>query len=294
MNVRPREERTLAGVLLMGLAVVFFTGIDTSAKWLSIAGFPVFQIVLVRYLGHLIISTALYLPQEGPGAFRSNAPARQLMRSTVLFLGTVCNFAALKYLPITLTITISFAGPILITLLAIPLLGETVGLRRIIAVCVGFIGVAIVVQPWGTAFHPAIFFSLATLVFASMYFITTRMLAGIESVSTQQIWASGVATIALLPFAIPVWVWPETATAWFVLCMIGLFGALGHISTTIAHRWADASTLAPMIYTQIFWVTLSGVIFFNTWPTVWTLAGGAVIVASGVYIWQRERLATSD
>src|SRR5210317_1661266 len=125
----------------MALAVLFFTCIDTSAKWLTIAGFPVFQIVFARYAGHLIYALALYLPQEGISIFKSNSPGKQFLRSSFLLSATALNFQALKYLPITLTTTIMFAGPIVITLLAIPLLSEKVGIRRVLAVCTGFLGV---------------------------------------------------------------------------------------------------------------------------------------------------------
>ena len=272
----------------MALAVVFFTCIDTSAKWLTIAGFPVFQIVFARYAGHLIYTLALYLPQEGVSIFKSNSPGKQFLRSSFLLIGTFLNFQALKYLPITVTTTIMFASPIVITLLAAPLLNEKVGIRRVLAVCTGFLGVLVVIQPWGTAFHPAMFFSLATLVLASLYFIMTRMLAGIESNATQQAWSSALATFTLSPFALHVWVWPETSGQWIVLCAIGCFGALGHIAVTTAHRWADASILAPLIYSQVFWAALVGILIFDTYPTVWTIGGGAIIVSSGLYLWQRE------
>jgi drug/metabolite transporter (DMT)-like permease len=288
MVVRPREEKTGAGILMMLLAVLFFTGIDTSAKWLTIAGIPVLQIVFIRYAGHFIYANLIYLPREGWTAYHSNAPAKQFLRSIFLFGGTVLNFYALKFLPITVTTTISFAGPILVTLLAIPILGETVGIRRIIAVCTGFVGVLIVIQPWGAEFHPAMFLSLGVLFMASMYFIMTRMLAGIEDNATQQIWSSGLATLALAPFGLSVWVWPETPWTYIVFCVIGGFGLLGHISATVAHRLADASILAPLIYSQVFWAALVGILIFNTWPTVWTIAGGAIIIASGLYIWHRE------
>ncbi|MHA6262560.1 DMT family transporter [Arenibacterium sp. CAU 1754] len=288
-GVLPREDRTAAGVMLMALAVVFFTCIDTSAKWLNIAEFPVLQIVFARYAGHFIYALVLYVPQEGLATFRSNAPVKQLMRSSFLFIGTIFNFQALKFLPITITTTIAFAGPIVVTLLAIPLLGEKVGLRRLLAVCTGFLGVVVVVQPWGAEFHPAMFYSLATLLFASMYFIMTRMLAGIESNATQQVWSSALATMVLAPFAFNVWVMPETATQWAVLMLIGAFGALGHICATTAHRWADASILAPIIYSQIFLAAVAGILIFSTYPTIWTLGGGMIIIASGLYIWNRER-----
>jgi len=286
---RPREERTGAGVLLMALAVVFFTCIDTTGKWLIVGGLPVLQVVFARYLGHLVVAVALFLPREGLGIFRSNRPWQQLLRSGFLMGGTMCNFAALQHLPITVTTTIMFASPIVITLLAIPILGETVGIRRIIAVCTGFLGVVVVIQPWGAEFHPAMFYSLGALCMASMYFIMTRLLAGVEGNSTQQIWSSAVAAVALLPFVIGGWDWPEHPMQWIMLCLIGVFGALGHICATIAHRWADASLLAPVVYIQVFLAALAGILVFATWPTVWTLGGGAIIIAAGLYIWHRER-----
>lgn len=285
----PREDRTSSGVTLMALAVLFFTFIDTSAKWLILAGLPALQVVFARYLGHFVVALVLYLPQEGVSALRSNSPGRQFLRSGFLLGSTALNFTALQYLPITVTTTIMFAGPVVVTLLAIPILGERVGLRRIVAVCVGFSGVIVVMQPWGTEFHPAMLLSLGALVSASLYFVMTRMLAGIEGNATQQLWSSGLAALAILPFALEGWHWPTDLTTWAVFGIIGGFGAIGHICATIAHRWADASILAPVIYIQIFLAALAGIVVFDTWPTVWTLGGGLIIIGSGLYIWQRER-----
>lgn len=285
----PREDRAAAGVVTMFFAVVFFTCIDSSAKWLVLGGLPVMQVVFVRYFGHFLYAMIFYLPKERGEVFVSRAPFKQFLRSLFLFGSTICNFFALQSLPITMTTTIMFAGPIVVTLLAIPTLGEKVGMRRIGAVCVGFIGVLVVVQPWGAEFQPAMFFSLAALVIASLYFIMTRMLAGVETNATQQVWSSGFASIALAPFALSVWVWPVSGLQWAIMFLIGGFGMLGHSLATMAHRWADASLLAPMVYSQIFLAAVVGILVFSTWPTLWTLAGGLIIVASGLYIWQRER-----
>lgn len=285
----PREDRAAAGVLTMLFAVVFFTCIDTSAKWLVLAGLPVIQVVFVRYFGHFVYAMIFYLPKERAEVFVSRAPFKQFLRSLFLFGSTICNFYALQSLPITLTTTIMFAGPIVVTLLAIPILGEKVGIRRIAAVCVGFIGVLVVIQPWGAEFDPAMFFSLAALLIASLYFIMTRMLAGVETNATQQVWSSGFASIALAPFALSAWIWPENGLQWLIMCLIGGFGMMGHSLATLAHRWADASILAPMVYSQIFLAALAGIFVFSSTPTIWTLAGGLIIITSGLYIWRRER-----
>jgi len=288
-NVAPREDRTALGLAAMAGAVVFFTMIDTSAKWLVMAGLPAIQVVFIRYALHLVTSLVVFLPRQGLAAMRSNAPKRQAMRAFFLFCSTILNFTSLKYLPITVTTTIMFAGPIVVTLLAIPILGEKVGMHRIIAVCVGFLGVIVVMQPWGTAFHPAMLLNVGALCLAAMYFVMTRLLAGIESNATSQIWAAGLATICLLPFALLDWVWPTTWDVWAFFLLIGIFGGTGHILVTGAHRMADASILAPVIYSQIFLASLSGIFFFDTWPTEWTLGGGLIIICAGIYIWHRER-----
>ncbi|MEL6482769.1 MAG: DMT family transporter [Pseudomonadota bacterium] len=287
------EDRKALGVGVMAVAIVFFTCIDTSAKWLILAGLPAIQVVWVRYAGHFIVSCALYLPREGMGAFRSAAPKKQLLRSIFLFGSTILNFTALKYLPITVTTTIMFAGPIVVTLLAIPMLGERVGVHRIAAVCVGFLGVLVVMQPWGVEFHPAMLLSVAALTVAALYFILTRMLAGIETNATSQLWSSGLATVCLAPVAFPVWVMPEMGIDVLVLCLIGCFGAFGHIAVTYAHRMADASLLAPVIYIQILFAAIAGILVFDSWPTLYTLGGGAIIIAAGIYIWHRERVRAS-
>lgn len=289
MPVAPREDRTALGLGTMALAAVFFTLIDTSAKWLILAGLSAIQVVFVRYAGHFLVSALIFLPREGFSAFRSNSPGRQILRSLFLFGSTILNFTALKYLPITVTTTIMFAGPIAVTLLAIPILGEKVGLRRFLAVLAGFSGVLVVMQPWGAEYHPAMFLSLGALIVASLYFVMTRLLAGTESNATSQLWSSGLAMVCLAPLAAPVWVWPQGPVDIGVFVLIGAFGAIAHVFATFAHRLADASILAPVIYIQLLLAALSGILVFDTWPTVWTLAGGLIIIAAGTYIWHRER-----
>lgn len=285
----PREDKTALGLAAMALAVLFFTMIDTSAKWLLLAGLPALQIVFARYAGHFLMSLIMFVPKHGLAPFRSNSPWKQFLRSAFLLGSTILNFTALNYLPITVTTTIMFAGPIAVTLLSIPILGEVVGRQRIIAVCTGFIGVIVVMQPWGVSFHPAMLLSLAALVIAALYFIMTRMLAGVETNATSQIWSSGIPTLCIAPFAWQHWVWPSGPLEIAVFFAIGAFAAFGHTAATFAHRLTDASILAPVVYIQLFLAGAVGIVVFNTYPTIWTLVGGLIIIAAGIHIWYREQ-----
>lgn len=233
-RAEPREDRLALGVILMAVAVLFFTLIDTSAKWLILGGLPALQVVFARYAGHFLGAVLFYIPRNGMGAIRSEKPLLQFLRSAFLLFSTVFNFAALHYLPITITTTIFFTGPIVVTIMSIPILGEKVGLRRLTAVIVGFFGILIVMQPWGAQWHPAMFLSIGAMTCASSYFILTRLLAGKESNATSQLWSSGLATICFIPIIGPIWVWPETVMGYVVLTCIGGFGLLGHSLATLA------------------------------------------------------------
>lgn len=288
--VAPREDRSTLGLSAMALGMIFFTCIDTSAKWLMLAGVVPLQVVFARYAGHFVTAIVLFVPREGSAVFRSARPGLQTLRAVALGLSTLFNFLALSTLPITVTTTIMFAGPVVVTLLAIPLLGEAVGVHRIIAVMVGFLGVLVVIQPWDAEFDPAMILVLCALLASSFYFILTRKLAGIDSNATSQIWASAAPTLGLAPVVLPSWVSPDTWLDVGVLGVIGVFGALGHTLVTWAHRLADASILAPVVYIQIAFAGFAGIFVFGTVPTTSTIAGAMIIVLAGLYIWHRERL----
>lgn len=289
VGILPREERTSAGIALMVLAVALFICVDTSAKWLILGGLTPFQVVFSRYAGQFIYGVIFFLPREGTDIFRAARPGLQTLRALALMSSTIFNFYALSYLPITVTTTILFTMPIIITVLAIPILGEKVGLRRFLAVCVGFGGVLVVTQPLGAEWHPAMFFSLGAVTSAAIYFIMTRLLAGTESNATMQIWSSALPTFLMLPVAAASWVWPETLLAWTVFLSIGLIALVSHGFATIAHRFAEAAILSPVVYTQIIFAAIAGIVVFDTWPSFYTLLGGLIIIGSGLYIWLRER-----
>lgn len=274
---------------LMLLAFLCFAGMDTTAKWLVGAAIPALQVAWMRYVGHFVCTVAVYAPRHGWQMMRSNRPGLQSLRALFLLSATALNFTALQSLPLTTTIAIFFATPLCVCLLSIPILGEKVGLKRVLAVLGGFVGVLIIVEPWSQRFDPHILLALAAMLCASGYFVMSRVIAGVDGNATVQFYVSGVATLLLMPFALYVWQWPADGLTWALVLLIGSLGMLGHSVLTQAHKLAEASVLAPTVYSQIIYIAILSWLVFDQPPTQQTLLGTGIIVASGLFIWLRER-----
>lgn len=291
MNVAPREDRIGLAVSILAVAFFMFASMDTIAKVLAGSGLPSFQVSFVRFLSHAVAVLVFFLPQHGLTIFKSAAPKMQILRALALLGSTIFNFAAVGYLPLTVTISIFFASPLLVCLLSIPILGEKVGIRRLASIGVGFIGVLVITQVWNNNFQWAMLLSLAAMSCASFYFVMTRKLAGIDNSAVSQVYASLLPTIAVAPLGISVWISPEFWWQWVLLFLIGILGFVGHFLLTIAYRYAEASRIAPVVYTQIIYVIILSWAIFGALPTTNTAIGTSIIVASGIYLWSRERSA---
>ncbi len=287
--VLPAEDRRGFGILLMLAAFFCFTMIDTSAKWLVLTGLPPLEVAFIRYAGHLAIMLALVAPRDWRAVARTNAPVVAILRGGFLAGATILNFFSLRYLPLSVTSAIFFTVPLWICLLGGPMLGERIGPRRAAAVVIGFVGILVVTRPGLGALHWAVMLSIGASLCASLYFIQTRRLAGIDSTATQQLFAAGIGTLALAIPALLDWSWPATFWSWLSFGAIGAFGWAGHQITVIAHRMAPATTLAPFVYLQLIFMTGAGWIVFGTVPDIWVFVGATIVVASGLFIWVRER-----
>ena len=287
--VLPAEERRGLGILLMLAAFLCFTLIDTCAKWLVLSGLPSPQVAFVRYAGHLAIMAALIRPADWRAVARTNAPGLALSRGAFLAGATVLNFYAVRHLPLSVTSAIFFTVPLWVCLLGGPMLGERIGPRRATAVAIGFAGILIVTRPGLGVLHWSVLLSLGSALCAALYFLLTRRLAGIDSTATQQVYAAGIGTLALALPALPGWEWPADGPGWLAFAAIGAFGWAGHQITVIAHRLAPATTLAPFVYLQLIFMTGAGWLVFGSVPDLWVFVGAAVVVASGLFIWMRER-----
>ena len=291
-TVKPREDRPGLALVFGLFAFLCFSLTDTNIKLAVTAGVPVLMAIFFRYWVNFVVYLIYFVPKEGFGVFRSNVPALQAFRGLTLLGATGLNFLSLKYLPLTITIPIFFTLPLFVCLLSGPILGEQVGIRRYVAVLIGFVGVLMITRPGSIAFHPAMLLVLASSFCGALYFVGTRMVAGRDPMPVSQIYAIGLPTACLIPVAYLFWETPEGAFTWGLLIAAGAFAGLGHAVLTEAYRFQEASKVTPLAYSQIVYITIISWVLFEELPDMWTIAGTGLIVAAGLFIWIREQQAS--
>jgi drug/metabolite transporter (DMT)-like permease len=274
-------------ILLLAQSILIF--LDVSAKWLSVEGMPTTEIMFARYGVHVGLLLVLVLPVRGWNLLRTGNWKLEVARGFCLLGSTAGNFLSMRYLPLTVTGALLFTMPLMVCALSGPMLGETVGWRRWLAIGCGFIGIIVIIRPGTEAFHPAALLSLAAAFFGAVFGIFTRKLAGVDSAMTQQFYAGGIALVAVTPFAFTDWVWPTQPISWIAFFTLGAAGVLGHLLISVAHRFATPATLAPFNYLQLIYLALASWVIFNQPPDQWFFLGATIIIASGLYIWLRER-----
>lgn len=288
------DPRTrLAGIGLMCLALVCFSMLDTTAKWLN-HYIPTLEVLWARYASHFGLSLIFVNPWTTPGLLHTQRPWLQVGRSILLVGSSIFNFTALRYLQLDQTSAIMFTTPLFVALCAGPLLGEWIGHRRWGAVLFGFTGVLLVIRPGAGGIHPAAILSLLGAVCYALYNITTRILAAYDSTSTTVFYS---ALVGFIVSSIPIpWFWTTPSEPLVISAMIwtGALGWIGHLFLIMAHRRSPAPILAPFIYTQIVWMIIAGYTVFGDVPSSWTLAGVAVVIVSGLYLLYRERRMKAD
>lgn len=268
----------------------FFSLIDTSVKWLVLAGLPALQLAFMRYFAHFFISTALVLRGGADlERFKTAKPGWVIFRAYLLTASTALNFIALIYLPLTVTAAIMFTSPILVCLLGWPMLGEKTGPWRAFGIVMGFIGVLVVMRPFGEDFHWAMLLSVHNALALALYSIITRKLSGVVATETLQFYMGAFGTAVLLPFAVWQWTNPATLFDWGVMIFLGVWGWAGHEILTRAHRYAAANTLMPYTYSFLIFLTASSYLIWGHIPDFYTMLGAAIIIGSGLLIWARER-----
>lgn len=277
----------------------FFAVMDSLVKLLT-ADYPVMQVVFLRAATSLVLVLAALPRLGGVAALRMTRFPAQLLRALYGVAATVCFFYAFRRLPLADVYVVGHAAPFFVTVLSVVLLRETVGPHRWAAVIVGFIGVAIVLQPWNAS--PAASGAVsgaaardwtpwAAAVGAAYFYALTavkiRELSGGATAVGMVALFLACATLAGAAFGLPEWT-PLTPRDAALVALMGVFGVGGQVFMTLSYRLGPAGLVAPFEYVGLVWATALGFLLFGDVPTPAVTIGGAVVVAGGLYIFHRE------
>lgn len=275
------------GIGWMLVTMLLFVSMDTVAKYL-IESYPVAQVVWARFFFHALL-LALFLGPRLRVTMVTRRPVLQGLRSALLVVTTILFFTGLSYLPLADAAAIMQVGPLIITALSMPLLGEQVGIRRWTGVALGFVGALVIIRPGFDAMQTAAVLPLAAATSYAFYQIATRALSRSDDTMTTLFYTPAVGAVAMslaLPFF---WRTPDPE-GWLLMGLAGLIGGVSHFTLIKAFTAAPAATVAPFGYSALVWATLFGLTVFGDFPDVWTIAGAIIIAGSGLYILHREHV----
>ena len=259
---------------------------DGFAKYLS-ADLPVLQITWARYFFTVAFTLPVMFFFYNKQLVWSDKPKLQILRGLILLCANICFFYAISIIPLAKALTLAFVAPLIVTAFSPMLLGEKVGVRRWTAVIIGFVGSLVVIRPGFLEINLASLAALGTGVMYGFYLIITRKLSTSDNPLLTLLLTGLVGLVAvsgIMPF---IWVNPDLSQ-WSMMAGIGVFACIGHLFLILSLKYADASKLAPLGYTEIIPNVIIGYYFFGNFPDNWTFLGLAIIVISGIYISRRE------
>ncbi len=273
----------------MFAGMMLFSATDALAKLLT-QTLPPVQIVWSRQCG-LLVGILIYISIRGFKVLSTTQPKLQIGRGVLAAFSATLFVVAVSYVPLADAVAITFVAPFMVTVMGAVILKEPVGLRRWCAVTVGFIGSLIVIRPGMGVVHPA----AALLLIAAAAFacrqVLSRVLANGDNTSTTVAYTAIVSWTLLcvpLPF---VWQTPATGFEVVLLVAVAILAACAETLVIMSLDAAQAVVVAPVQYSLLVWGTMYGFLLFGQLPDSWTVVGAIIIVATGLYTLNRERIA---
>ena len=277
----------MRGIIYIMIAVSIFAALDATAKYLAMF-YPVPGIVWARYFFQALLMVIVLGPRLGLDLLRTKRPGLQLARGAALVGASLTFFTALALMPLAESSAISFTAPLLLMAMSVPLLRERVDGPAWIAVWLGFSGVLLIIRPGSGVFTWVALLPLCTAFFNASYQILTRKLSGVDNTLTT-LFYGGLVGAVIMSFVLPFyWTTPQSVFHALLYVMLGVLAGIGHFILIKAFEHAPASLLAPFIYVQVVAVLLLGYLVFDSFPDGWSLAGMAIIVASGAFVATRQ------
>ena len=284
----PYHYRGIASLLLAGFLLV---SQDAVIKWMT-GTYPTGEIMTIRGIVAVLFTCGLVWHRGGMAALRVTNKRLQILRALCV-VGTTATFiTAMRYLPLATAMSVSFAGPLIVTAMAPRFLGEHVGWRRWSAVTVGFLGVLIIFRPGFGVMHWALLLPLSTAFLSAIRDVSTRTLAGQDNAAGILFYAMVAVTLSGTA-TIPVgWVVPDLGD-WYLFLITGFVICIAQFLMILAFGYAEASALAPFKYFSLIWGVSIGFMVWGDVPDAWTMTGSMLIIGSGLYILHRQRVQPS-
>ena len=282
---QPAANRPIRGILFMLLTGLCFVAVTALVKFMG-DRIPPQQASFLRYLLGLVFLIPMLQPM-----LREHVPLRDhgllVVRGLVHAVGVMTWFYAMTQIPLAEVTAMNYLAPIYVTIGAALFLGETLALRRIMAIVAALIGALIILRPGFRDISPGHIAMLVTGLSFGASYLLAKVLSGRMSpafvVSALSVWV----TLALAPFALAVWV-PPTWHEIGILFAVACFATAGHYTMTLAFASAPVTVTQPVTFLQLLWATLLGTLVFGEALDGWVIAGGGLIMAAVMFITWRE------
>ncbi|MBX7145781.1 MAG: DMT family transporter [Alphaproteobacteria bacterium] len=283
------DNKPSKGIIFMVLSVIFFSCMDVVIKWIS-QYYPTGQIVFCRNFFAFIPISVLFFRSDIFSLLKASQWKNHLLRSLYGVISMVGFFAGLSFLPLAEATAFGLSGPIFLTVLSIPLLQEKVGIRRWMAVIIGFVGVLIMTRFWDIeSLRLTLLLPIMGAFFYALAMIAIRKLTATEPPQRIVFYFTFFAALIGLATWPLGWVLP-TPFHFFMLALIGILGGCGQLLMTQAFRFASVSIIAPFEYLHLVFAMIFDYLIWHFTPTFTLILGAVIIISSGLYIAHRETI----
>ncbi len=279
-------NNNIMGIIFMTLGMFCLSVNDVVVKGLNIS-FPVWEVIFFRAFSGILVSFVLIFI-FGWKSLKTKKPIRHFVRAFSAVGCVIFYFFGLKFLLLSENIAIVHSAPIFAALLAVPILGERLGIHRITAIVIGFIGVIIIVKPGTDVFKLVSILPLISALFMASVYLSTRSLMNTDSSIAIIFYYSLALLITSIVFFPSDFAMPNIVQL-IPLMSLGVTGSLGHYFMSQAAKNAEVVVISPFEYSSFLFVGIMGYIFYNEVPSISIIIGGILIIAGGVYIAYREQ-----
>jgi len=279
-------NKNIMGIIFMTLGMFCLSVNDVVVKGLN-TSFPVWEVIFFRAFSGILVSFVLIFI-FGWKSLKTKKPIRHFVRAFSAVGCVIFYFFGLKFLLLSENIAIVHSAPIFAALLAVPILGERLGIHRITAIVIGFIGVIIIVKPGTDVFKLVSILPLISALFMASVYLSTRSLMNTDSSIAIIFYYSLALLITSIVFFPSDFVMPNIVQL-IPLMSLGVTGSLGHYFMSQAAKNAEVVVISPFEYSSFIFVGIMGYIFYNEVPSISIIIGGILIILGGVYIAYREQ-----